>query len=697
MQSDNASGAPAGESPPSLVGPPVEVVRLKQGETIGARFVIDERLREDPLGSTYRAVDQKSGKRIALLMLDPGVATDRAATEGLRSHTRLMTSLAHKNVVSIFGLGKEGRRRYLAREYVDGQTLAELLEKKAEASRSFTLKGAYNLIAHVCNALQFAMPHLGHGTLRPSVILVNRTGRVKVSDFGLSALRPALLERRDHLNRWDMGCFPRGGGRLAGESVPERLGDEPDGDVAIDATLDIETARPSTAAAAVDAQISRDDLFALGGILFALVVGRPFNADPASLTPDVIRRMPSGLDAVLRRCFAVDGESAYRDANALKADLLAAVEAARGGDEADGEPLAGEASIVTLDEGRLVEGGGEAANAGLVAQKSGLYAPPPSRAAAKKPTKPLPAMPQAGGGFVIPELRPAAGATDDGTTQRWLVEKGGIDYGPFTMPQIVEKLRAEEIFPETNLYDIETDRRIPLSEHAVFDAALVSWLHERAELEKRRAEDARVASDKRRSRLVFGVAAAIVLTIGGVFAGKAAYEASLPTPVKAHLQALVAQWPGALPSINLPDEAAPETPAEIAARAKSRAAQGATRRAIDDQRQMAEEARLAASSTLDGTGGPSTGRTFDAGALDAAVATRNPQIVKCVQDEAKRDPNRRDFEIKATILPRGDIIQVRMTGGTAAGTACVRAALTGLKVPAFDGTNQALSLPFSIN
>jgi len=697
VQSDNASGAPAGESPPSPIGPPVEVVRLKQGETIGARFVIDERLREDPLGSTYRAVDQKSGKRIALLMLDPGVATDRAATEGLRSHTRLMTSLAHKNVVSIFGLGKEGRRRYLAREYVDGQTLAELLEKKAEASRSFTLKGAYNLVAHVCNALQFVMPHLGHGTLRPSVILVNRTGRVKVSDFGLDALRSALVERRDQLNRWDAGCFPRGGAGLKSESASDRGGDEPDGDVPIDAALDVEAARPSVETGASDAHISRDDLFALGAILYALVVGRPFNADPASLTPDVVRRMPSGFDVILRRCFAVDGEAGYRDANALKAELLAAVDAARGGDEADGEPLAGEASIVTLDEGRLVEGGGEAASAGLTAQKSGLFAPPPSRAAAKKPTKPLPAMPQAGGGFVIPELRPAAGATDDGTTQRWLVEKGGIDYGPFTMPQIVDKLRAEEVFPETNLYDIETDRRVPLSEHAVFDAALVSWLHERAELEKRRAEDARIASDKRRSRLIFGVAAVLVLSIGGVFAGKAAYEASLPAPVKAHLPTLVAQWPGALPQIALPDAAAPETPAELAARAKAKAAQGATRRALDDQRLLAEEARLAASSTLDGTGGSETGRSFDAAALDAAVATRNPQIVKCVQDEVKRDPNRHDFEIKATILPRGDIIQVRMVGGTAAGTACVRGALAGLKVPAFDGTNQALSLPFSVN
>jgi hypothetical protein len=79
------------------------------------------------------------------------------------------------------------------------------------------------------------------------------------------------------------------------------------------------------------------------------------------------------------------------------------------------------------------------------------------------------------------------------------------------------------------------------------------------------------------------------------------------------------------------------------------------------------------------------------------VSARNPQIVKCLQDEVRRDPARRSFEVKATILPRGDIINVRMEGATPTGSSCVRGALSGVRVPAFDGTNQALSLPFSIN
>ena len=82
--------------------------------------------------------------------------------------------------------------------------------------------------------------------------------------------------------------------------------------------------------------------------------------------------------------------------------------------------------------------------------------------------------------------------------------------------------------------------------------------------------------------------------------------------------------------------------------------------------------------------------------MNTQVAGRNGQIVKCLTEEIKRDPARRSFEIKATILPRGDVINVRMEGATPAGNSCVRAALGNLKVPAFDGTNQTLRLPFNI-
>lgn len=685
----------------AALGPQPDLVRLKQGDTVGSRFVVDERLRDDIIGPVYRAVDEKSGRKIVIVMLDGTLGVDRAATDELRAAIKVTTGLAHKNLVSVFGLGRENKRRYVAREYVDGQTLTELLEKKAEAGKSFTLKGAYNLIAHVCNALQFAMPHLSHGTLRPGNILINRTGRVKVADFGLGGLRSALVDRRDALNRWDAMCFPRGSGAPAGAPASGPADDQADADVSIEGTLEAAESGAATPPSAHPGGLQRhvgDDLHALGAVLFALLVGRPYTPEATGLPADVARRVPEGLDRILHRCWGTEGATRFRDPNELKTELLHLIESARGTErDADAEGLPMESSIVALDEpggtpavGAVppIPGTGPAPAPGKAAPRA------PGKAASRAARKPPPGKDD--GGFVIPELRPAGAVEDDGTTQRWLVEKAGVDYGPFTSKQIIEKLFSEEIVSETNLYDIETDRRLPLSEQAVFDEALVSWIHEKAEREKRRAEEAREAADRRRTRLFMSIGLTVLLVVGGVGGGFAWYQSTLPKPEKAHLPQLMVKWQASLPQILLPDEA-PETPAEVAERAKLKQTENAQKRARDESRRLAEEERLAASSELDGTSGGGTGRTFDQAAMNAMVAERNPQIIKCLQDEIKRDPARRNFEVKATILPRGDVINVRMEGGTAAGSACVRGALGNLKVPAFDGTNQTLRLPFNIH
>jgi len=697
LQTENTSGI-AGV--PAATSPQPEFVRLKQGDTVGSRFVVDERLRDDVIGPIYRAVDEKSGRKIVIVMLEGVLATDGASTDELRTSIKAAAGLAHKNLVSVFGLGRENKRRYIAREFIDGQTLAELLEKKSEAGKCFTLKGAYNLVAHVSNALQYALPHLAHGTLRPGNVLINRTGRVKVADFGLGALRAGLVDLRASLGRWDAMCFPRGaaGGAAGGPAAaagPLEVHDTHDADLNIEGMLDTaEAAGGAPAAGSASAtRFAADDLFALGAILHALLAGRPIDPDAPTVAPDVARRLPEGLEQVLLRCWGGEGVTRFRDPNELKTELLHIIEANRGPErDGEGDALRPESSIVSLEDSPSVS--------------SAPAVPPPVRAPGTKPgpgkaapraarMRPEPAVD--GGGFVIPELRTAGVVEDDGTTQRWLVEKQGVDYGPFTSKQIIEKLFGEEIVADTNLYDIETDKRLALSEHSLFDDALVSWVHEKAERDKRRAEEAREAADRRRTRTFMSIGIGLLIIVGGLGGGFAWYQSTLPKPEKAHLAGLVAKWTGTLPQILLPDEA-PETVAETAERTKARQVDASMKRVRDEARKIVEEARLAASSELDGTmPGGGTGKSFDQDAMNALVAERNPQIIKCLQEEIRRDPGRRNFEIKATILPRGDVINVRMEGGTPSGNSCVRSALGSLKVPPFDGTNQALRLPFNIN
>ncbi len=629
-----AANSPAPEAP---VNPALrtEVVQLKQGDTVGSRFVIDERLREDVTGAVYRAVDEKSGKKIAILMMDPALAGEKTKTERLRAAVKQATALAHKNIVSIFGMGKEGRRRYVAREYVDGQTLSELLEKKALANKHFTLKGAYNLVAHVCNGLHYALP-AGHGSLRPSVVLINRTGRVKVSDFGLGEVRPAIEARREHMGPWDLPCFP------------------------------------------VDDRVRADDLYAMGMMLYSLLVGTPpADAIPA-LPAEAEARLPDGVADILRRCVDPDAADRFADPNALKTELLQVIESARGhAPEKPRKPSAsappGGATIEVMEE---------------------TPAPlPPSNRPSQSRKKKLRAQAEPGG-FVIPELRPAGQVEDDGTKQRWLVAKDGTDYGPFTRKDVVQQLREEKLTAQTVLYDIETDRRLELAEFSAFDDDLVAWTHERAELEKKRAEDAAAAAAARRTRVLVSVAAVVVLGTAGSAGGWFWYQSTLPTPVRAHLASLVSPVAGTLPAIPLPEEL-PETAAEVAekARKKKSARRGAAERA-ERAREM-REARMAANNTLDAASG-GTGARFNRGALDKAIASRSGKLMGCLGQEAARRPGSKTIKVKLSAIPRGDLINVHLVGGTTAGSRCASRALRGLKVPAFDGTPVKITLPFQI-
>ena len=420
-----------------------------------------------------------------------------------------------------------------------------------------------------------------------------------------------------------------------------------------------------------------DDIYAVGALLYSMLVGRPPDALEPVLPEEVAAALPVGTGSVLRRCVSPDPTQRFRDPNELKTELLQVVESARsvppatpgGPGSKPGIPVA--ASIEVMEE---------------------TPAPLPVNRPAQQRRKKPRATEQ--GGFVIPELRPVAQVEDDGTKQRWLVERDGVDYGPYTRDRVVEELREEKINAETVLYDIETDRRLGLSEFTAFDEALLAWSHERADLEQQRAEQASVDAARRRTRMALTIIGGLALVTGLGLGGWFWHQASKPKPEQGHLDQLVVAMSSGLPPIPLPDEELPETAAEKRDRLKAERA--SRRRAANraDRRRAIEEARLAASSELNV--GSATGRGFERAAFDRVVGRRYARLTKCLQKEAARNPSARNLNVKITVIPTGRLINVHMPSGTEAANRCTRAALAGLRVPAFDGTNHSVTLPFSI-
>ena len=160
----------------------------------------------------------------------------------------------------------------------------------------------------------------------------------------------------------------------------------------------------------------------------------------------------------MRRCL-VGASERFADPNELKSELLAAIDGGRGGDASGIGTSPGLAGGAPNAPGAIDEDEAEDEDA---------VQPAPGNAPPKAPA-----------GFVIPELRVAGTGPDDGTAQRWLVERDGVDFGPYSSKQIVDQLFKEEIGSEAVLFDIETDRRLPMSEFDVFSETIVAWIHEK--------------------------------------------------------------------------------------------------------------------------------------------------------------------------------------------------------------------------
>jgi serine/threonine-protein kinase len=253
-------------------------------------------------------VDQRSGRPVAIRFFDQDVLQDEHALNRLRQQTKAATALTHKNIQRTYGLGRHEAGRYVASEYIDGQSLRQLLSDKREQRKNFSLKGTYNIAAHVCNALAAAhQAGLAHGLLGPGSILVNSSGRVKLVDFGIY---PALSPMAGPL----LGIADR-------YCLAPELG------------RDLALATPAS------------DLYSLGALLYELLSGHPPGTQ-RQLLRSLASHANDEVSALVERYLAEDPRGRGSSATEVKSALYHALHGAESamGDEL-GAPLAPSDSV----------------------------------------------------------------------------------------------------------------------------------------------------------------------------------------------------------------------------------------------------------------------------------------------------------------------------------------------------------------
>ncbi|MAG32722.1 MAG: hypothetical protein CL908_17720 [Deltaproteobacteria bacterium] len=156
------------------------------GRRIGkeGRLLLIRTLGEGGSGSIWLARDLKHERHVAIKFLHVGSLDNEAARTRFIREGRGFGQLGHENLVRVYGLGYEGDRPYLVLEFVDGQTLWDLLEERHNFEPEQALLIARDVASGLCVAHAAGVVHRD---LKPANVMIRKSDRVvKVLDFGIA-------------------------------------------------------------------------------------------------------------------------------------------------------------------------------------------------------------------------------------------------------------------------------------------------------------------------------------------------------------------------------------------------------------------------------------------------------------------------------------------------------------------------------
>lgn len=177
-------------------------------QTFG-RYILRRRLGSGGMAEVYLA--EMSGpagfqRLVALKRILPHLGDDEEFIDSFISEARLGGNLNHPNIVQTLELGREAGQYFLAMEYVDGMTLAQLLRFRKERGEPLPLAMALDIARSLCDALAYAHTatdvrgtplKMIHRDLKPDNVLLGRHGQIKLTDFGVAKAATARRQTLD--------------------------------------------------------------------------------------------------------------------------------------------------------------------------------------------------------------------------------------------------------------------------------------------------------------------------------------------------------------------------------------------------------------------------------------------------------------------------------------------------------------------
>ncbi len=260
------------------------------------------------MGEVYRARDTRLGREVAIKVLPSEFSANPKLRQRLEREAKVVSQLSHSQICTLHDIGREGETDFLVMEYLEGETLAERLDKGR-----LPLEQALRYAGEIADALDTAHRRgVIHRDLKPGNVMLTKSG-AKLLDFGLAKLRePGADEGIGTDSALPTQARPlTEEGKIVGTypyMAPEQLeGEKAD---------------------------ARTDIFAFGAMLYEMVTGqRAFQGESrASLIAAIMSSEPRPiselqpmtpplLDRVVRRCLAKDPDERWQSTGDLTAEL----------------------------------------------------------------------------------------------------------------------------------------------------------------------------------------------------------------------------------------------------------------------------------------------------------------------------------------------------------------------------------------